>query len=183
MVDWCADRAEIVPRSLAEPRPERSHIDVRLVGATRGRCSKPRNALITLIARSVEPMATRTEPIYGTRYGTVPLGREMKAWAASTAPAELGPPRPNPFLPTDFTIRGANAPKPRPEVVAPRLITSQPGLNVHFLQDATFARPKAFAFFLFRSPLLYTSPQVCLDLPSPHRISRHLLWRPWLVPT
>ena len=38
-------------------------------------CAQPRNAIITLVAKSIEPMADRTEPIYGTKYGRLPLDR------------------------------------------------------------------------------------------------------------
>ena len=42
--------------------------------------------------------------------------------------------------------------------VTPSLLTDRDGLRIHFVQDTTFERPKAFAFFLFRSKLLYASP-------------------------
>ena len=42
--------------------------------------------------------------------------------------------------------------------VMPMVLDDAPGLRVHFLQDSTFNRPKALAFFLFRSNLLYASP-------------------------
>ena len=39
-----------------------------------------------------------------------------------------------------------------------RGLTLQPGLRLFCLQDRIFARPKAFAFILLRSPSLYASP-------------------------
>lgn len=126
-------------------------------------CSDPRNALITLVAKANEGSANMQEPIYGTRYGILPLTREVEAWRTAKVPADLAPPKPNPFVPTDFRIKcasggGACVPAKRDGGVSPRVLSDVPGLRVHFLQDSTFNRPKALAFFLFRSNLLYASP-------------------------
>lgn len=120
-------------------------------------CMEPRNAIITLVAKSNEAGATRTEPIYGTKYGTVSLAREVDAWRTSAVPPELAPPQPNPFLPQDFTIRTPQKSTTRDGVISPVVLTDELGTRVHFLPDATFNRPKAFAFFLFRSSLLSSS--------------------------
>ena len=127
---------------------------------------QPRNALITLVAKQLEVPASLTEPIYGTKYATLPLTREVEAWEGTISPAELRPPLPNPFIPTDFALKcgGAKAAciqPARPEV-APTVLANRPGLTLHFLQDATFKRPRAFAFFLFRSPLLYASAEASI---------------------
>ena len=126
-------------------------------------CADPRNAMVTLASKSFDKDATQVEPIYGTRYGTISLNREMKEWSSSTAPLELHLPGANPFIPDDFSIKCSSVGSaclqvPRSQV-APQVITSRPGLRLHFLQDSAFRRPKAFAFFLFRSPILYASPQ------------------------
>ena len=122
--------------------------------------SEPRNAMITLIAKSNEKAAKRTtEPIYGTSYGVLSLAREVENWSTSQIPAELAPPLPNPFVPTDFTIKAKGRTPPKSQDVAPVVLRDVDGQRVHFLQDATFRRPRGNAFFLFRSPLLYSSPQ------------------------
>jgi len=119
----------------------------------------PRKALITLIAKSVEPEAPLSEPIYGTKYGMLGLSNEVEAWAKAEAPPELALPAPNPFLPKDLSIRCKDCVAPAPQDVAPRVLIREPGLLVHFLPDAIFKRPKAFQFLLFRSPLLEKSAQ------------------------
>ena len=126
-------------------------------------CADPRNALITLVAKANEAAANMQEPIYGTRYGTVSIAREVAAWSKAKIPDELAPPAPNPFVPTDFAIKcaangGVCVPAKRDGGVMPTVLDDAPGLRVHFLQDSTFNRPKALAFFLFRSNLLYASP-------------------------
>ncbi len=124
----------------------------------------PSAALITLAAKSVGRDATLVEPIYGTKYGTVSIKREVEAWKTSAAPAELRPPSPNPFIPRDFELvcrsaRGAACVAPAPKDVAPRVIADRPGLRLHYLLDSTFRRPRAFAYFLFRSPIAFASPE------------------------
>ena len=123
---------------------------------------EPSNAIITLVAKENAAQATNSEPIYGTKYGTLQAAREFDAWRSSAVPPELTPPLPNPFIPKDFTIKcggGASCLMVKKEAVRPRLLRDAPGIRVHFLQDQTFRRPKAFAFFLFRSNLLYSSPK------------------------
>jgi len=125
-------------------------------------CKDPRNALITLISQSVVAEAKQTEPIYGTRYGTVPLTGEVQSWSKAESRTEFSPPLPNPFIPTDFTIKCGARLKPAKPKVAPTVLSARPGLAVHFLQDATFRRPRASVFFFFRSMLQETSPRASI---------------------
>ena len=99
---WLAGPATVAPGGEPDVR--------RLLEA----CAEPANAMITLIARANEPQATLQEPIYGTKYGKLPLGREVAAWRTAPIPPELGVPPPNPFVPQDFAIRaqGKRAPPP-----------------------------------------------------------------------
>ena len=126
-------------------------------------CKQPTNAMITLEAKTNERVAKETEPIYGTKYAKLPLDKEVKAWASSPIPPELALPARNTYIPTEAELAikcGAKScAAPKPEAVAPRLLVDDAGTRVHLLQDATFRRPKAFAFFLFRSDLLSTSPK------------------------
>jgi hypothetical protein len=124
--------------------------------------SDPKNAMITLVAKANEPMATLTEPIYGTKYGKLPLTREVEAWRTSQLPAGLAPPLPNPFVPDVFTIKAPDRPPPAKSEVAPLLLRDTAGLRVHFLQDATFRRPKANAYFLFRSNVMSSSAKASI---------------------
>ena len=126
-------------------------------------CAEPSNAMITLVARSNEPQAKYTEAIYGTKYGTVSLTREVDAWRKSDIPSELAPPLPNLFVPTDFTIKGKGKKAPNKKGgVVPIVLNDQPGQRIHFLQDSTFLRPKASAFFLFRSDICASSPKASI---------------------
>ena len=124
-------------------------------------CKQPEK-MITLEAKTNERVAKETEPIYGTKYAK-PLDKEVKAWASSPIPPELALPARNTYIPTEAELAikcGAKScAAPKPEAVAPRLLVDDAGTRVHLLQDATFRRPKAFAFFLFRSDLLSTSPK------------------------
>jgi insulysin len=129
-------------------------------------CMEPANALITLVSAENANAATLTEPIYGTRYGTLPIRREVEAWRKAAVPEGLYPPQPNPFIPSDFSIKcggnGGVCTRPKLGATAPLLLADAPGQRVHFLQDETFQRPKAFAFFLFRSDVCYTSPATAI---------------------
>ena len=117
-------------------------------------CAQPRKALVTLVAKEVPGVKpSSTEPIYGTRYGVLPLRREVEAWSAAKTPDELGPPPPNPFIPKSFELKASGGAPPEPRDVAPRVLASRAGLRLHFLQDCTFKRPKANAYFLLRSSL------------------------------
>ena len=52
-------------------------------------CADPSVAMITLAAKELEGEATQKEPIYGTRYGTRSIRREVEAWKTSRPPPDL----------------------------------------------------------------------------------------------
>lgn len=120
----------------------------------------PRQAMVELYAKGLAPQAPLTEPIYGTRYGRLPIAAEVAAWETAPLLPELRPPPPNRFIPRKLAIklltslpRRAGVPSP-----SPTLLTSIPAARVHVLPDRTFARPRAYAYFMWRSPEFYTSP-------------------------
>ena len=61
---------------------------------------------MTLVAPEVAARPDlRTEPIYGTKYATVPMGAEVAAWERAPLPSGLGVPKPNRFLPRSLALK------------------------------------------------------------------------------
>ena len=124
----------------------------------------PREAMVELSAQQLAPKATLTESIYGTRYGRQAIDAEMAAWNAAPILSELSPPRPNRFIPRKLAIKYPTTMPRQPGMPSPSpsLIISSPAARVHFLPDRTFARPRAYAYFMWRSPEFYTSPRAAV---------------------
>ena len=131
----------------------------------------PPNALVTLTAKELSPQAPYTEPIYGARYGTLPIADEIQHWAEAPRVAGLAAPPPNRFLPYKLGLKAAAAPAVASARGAsplgasgleelPTLLVNIPGVRLHWLPDRTFRRPKAYLAFALRSPALYTSAAV-----------------------
>ena len=141
-------------------------------------------AATRVASKSFEGIATKTEPIYGTRYGEIEISDRILAWSGAPRLKELSPPKPNPFIPTQFAIKaGTSAPAARGNAaggraqatscgvwsldcgvrVVPELLTRREGLRVHFLQDRLFQRPKAFALFVLRTGELYKSASASIE--------------------
>jgi len=124
----------------------------------------PRAAMVEVCAKEVAPKAPLSEQIYGTRYGRQPIEGEVAAWEAAPLLPELSLPRPNPFIPKRLAIKAPQT-LPRKEGVpspTPSLLPAADGARVHFLADRTFGRPRAFAYFLWRSPEFYTSARTAV---------------------
>mmetsp|Transcript_24558 Transcript_24558/g.77862 ORF Transcript_24558/g.77862 Transcript_24558/m.77862 type:complete len:201 (-) Transcript_24558:243-845(-) len=77
----------------------------------------PRAAMVEVCAKEVAPKAPLSEPIYGTRYGRLPIESEVAAWEAAPLLPELSLPRPNPFIPKRLAIKAPQT-VPRKEGVA-----------------------------------------------------------------
>ena len=122
----------------------------------------PQAALVKLTARELGPKATKLEPIYQARYGELPISQEVAAWARPPRLAGLAAPRPNRFIPTELGLKSKGG-APLLGHVKPSLLLNSDAARLHFLQDATFGRPKAFAFVSLRTPQLYETPAVALQ--------------------
>lgn len=122
----------------------------------------PHRALTLLVAPGVE--APFTERWYGTAYNLNPIPpATLDAWAAAAPHPLLRLPPPNPYVPDTFELI---APEPRTggesqhEVASPSplrrrsptLLQERPGLRCWHLGIGSFARPKASALVLVRSP-------------------------------
>jgi len=73
---------------------------------------------------------------YGTKYTTGPIPEPwMAAWGDVSCPdVRLHLPRPNPFIPTDFSLRDSEAWEG-----APRVVLDEPcAIRVHHKCDTTF---------------------------------------------
>ena len=86
----------------------------------------------------------------------------VAAWSRPPRLADLASPRPNRFIPTELGLKSKGG-APLLGHVKPSLLLNSDALRLHFLQDATFGRPKAFAFVSLRTPQLYETPAVALQ--------------------
>ena len=123
------------------------------------RCT-PAAAIVTLVAPEVAARPDlRTEPIYGTKYATVPMGAEVAAWERAPLPSGLGVPKPNRFLPRSLALKAptdaSEAELKRPPAL---LGGTASGARLHFKQDASFARPRAVTHFWWRTNALNADP-------------------------
>ena len=82
----------------------------------------------------------RTEPIYGTKYATVPMGAEVAAWERAAA-VGLGVPKPNCFRRAARAQGADRRERGRAQRPPALLGGTANGARLHFKQDASFARP------------------------------------------
>ena len=124
----------------------------------------PRDAIVELSSKELTPRATLTEPIYGTKYGRQPISPEISAWEAAPLLSSLSPPKANRFIPRKLALKSPTDLPRKPNVPSPTpvLLVSAPSARVHFLPDRTFARPRAYAYFMWRSADFYTTPRVAV---------------------
>mmetsp|Transcript_10931 Transcript_10931/g.29980 ORF Transcript_10931/g.29980 Transcript_10931/m.29980 type:complete len:1056 (-) Transcript_10931:352-3519(-) len=133
-------------------------------------------------SKTLADEAQETEPWYGTKYALQPIPEEwVQAWkqasqsptdCAAAEPQAEGPrlhlPEPNPFVPTDLSLKTEEASAfVASGIVGPQLIEEQPGvLNLWHRCDLTFPTPKAVVLVDFQAPEAYASPEaaVCTRL-------------------
>jgi insulysin len=102
-------------------------------------------AVLTVVSQSVAPLATLKEAWYGTQYGIRKFSpQETAAWAKSPIAAELHFPKPNIFLPTDFTILHPGERQRTLELpeTFPAVVLNSPVLRVWHKLDDTFFTPR-----------------------------------------
>ncbi|GAX77819.1 hypothetical protein CEUSTIGMA_g5262.t1 [Chlamydomonas eustigma] len=102
-------------------------------------------------------VAVLDEPWYGTKYCIETLPDAWaESWGEKAGPdARLHLPRPNPFIPTDFTLHKEDAWEGSPKVV----LLEPCFMRVHHKCDMTFNTPKAVINLDFQSPEAYNSPE------------------------
>ena len=128
-----------------DPAPLRAFLDLL----------RPHRALTILVAPGFD--APKTERWYGTPYNLTPLPRStLDAWATAEPHPLLKLPPPNPLVPDQFDLiepRSAAVEAPsRPPRRSPNLLGERAGLRAWHLGVGSFARPKASALVLLRSP-------------------------------
>ncbi len=107
---------------------------------------QPENMLITLSAPDIA--GNHRDPWFDTPYSLTPVAQHQLArWRQGPVNAALRLPPPNPYLASDFSLRGGAASP------APSHIALMPGLRLWHQQDREFATPKADFFFNVRSPV------------------------------
>ena len=110
-----------------------------------------------------EGQTDKTERWYGAPYSVnkITQGR-LDSWAATAAPEDeedlapgLALPPPNPFIPTDFTLKD---PPPAPPS-HPSLLVSEDGVLLWHKQDTVFSKPKTQLSFTLTSGRPGQSPE------------------------
>lgn len=118
----------------------------------------PNNSRVIVIGQKYEPIATRSEFWYGTKFSTEPIdSATICAWSTCGANEALAFPKPNPFIPTDFVL----APIEAGALKCPTILYDTPVMRVWFKQDNEFLKPKTIMNFDFSSPLAYSDPLNC----------------------
>jgi insulysin len=112
-------------------------------------CSERSRGLLDRPAQDFAKVASKREKWYGTQYAEQKVDR--KAWMA-TKLAALSIPKPNPFIPTNFELRNAQAPPKGDTTEPPKLVKDSDTWRVFAKADTTYAQPKAYANFLVSQP-------------------------------
>eukprot|EP00291_Cryptomonas_curvata_P005896 CAMPEP_0172199716 /NCGR_PEP_ID=MMETSP1050-20130122/28854_1 /TAXON_ID=233186 /ORGANISM="Cryptomonas curvata, Strain CCAP979/52" /LENGTH=1032 /DNA_ID=CAMNT_0012876793 /DNA_START=103 /DNA_END=3197 /DNA_ORIENTATION=- len=121
----------------------------------------PAHVDITICSRSFAGKTTAVEPVYGTHYTVQEADPAVVAgWASSGArDKELAIIRPNPFIPTNFTMLPPPPAGPVPPGrVPPRTVVDSPGARLWYKQDWDFpgknwvAKPKVVLLFQIIAP-------------------------------
>lgn len=123
------------------------------------------NVRIHIVAKQI-PEADQTERWFGTRYMERPIpAKLLQKMLNPDVHEDLRLPKPNPFIASDFHIKGVKRPDDSEErrVTAPVLLEDIP-FPCWFKQDDVFMVPKANVVVLIESPLAQPSPAAaCLS--------------------
>ena len=122
------------------------------------------NALVTVSANELSSRADRVEPLYGTRYGLQPIADETRGWVEAPLTNLMQAPLANRFLPLQLGVKqrltagsGLTSPMAGGQAApSPTLLLDEVGLRLHW-SGYNFRRPKAYAYFVLRSPTFYSS--------------------------
>lgn len=122
-------------------------------------CLVPEKMRVTVVAKECESAATLSEPIYGTQYAETALDDALLEQLARAVPdPQLRLPKPNKFIPSDFSLR---APPGSGVGTGPQLLRDTPRCRLWHKQDTQFGLPKTTWYLLLNTPLAYASPWHC----------------------
>ncbi|PAA70440.1 hypothetical protein BOX15_Mlig002690g1, partial [Macrostomum lignano] len=145
----------------------------------------PDRCKVYIGSQSVKDKCTRTEPYYGVQYGVEKFSPELLAacrgdyqqlatadsfWPNGELPdSELHLPSPNPFIPTDFSLKSAtdqHRDSPPPASAGPLILRSDRRGRLWHRLDYDYALPKACYTIELISPCAYTDSYaaVCSNL-------------------
>jgi len=110
---------------------------------------RPEDAYLAYTNKEFASIADKKEKWYGTQYTELPVDRTR--WTAKKL-ASLTLPKPNPFIPEDFSLqyalKAANKDGPSP----PSVVVDSDTWRVFSKPDTTYAQPKGYAYFLINLP-------------------------------
>lgn len=117
----------------------------------------PENARFILVGKKIADSANLTEKWYGTSYKHEKVPNvKMREWTNCGTNDSLQLPKPNPFIPKDFTIL-----KYEGGSKYPTIIFDSPFIRIWHLQDNEFLKPKACINIDLASPIVYSDPSNC----------------------
>ncbi|KAI5062806.1 hypothetical protein GOP47_0021353 [Adiantum capillus-veneris] len=115
----------------------------------------PENVRILSTSKSYEGKTTDVEPWYKTLFSVERVSDIVaKEWRNSSIDARLYLPTPNPFIPTNFSLKPNSA-----MMEYPSLLRKTSRSRLWFKPDVTFKTPKAYIEIHFESPESNNSPE------------------------
>eukprot|EP00887_Chlorella_sp_A99_P007901 scaffold12.g7901.t1 len=113
----------------------------------------PDNVRVLWSSKTLEPCCTQQEAWYGTKFGLTPLPEDwLRDWRSGPAPPELHLPEPNPFIPSEFEMVGA-------QQTVPQRAEETPLLSLWHRPEPSFHVPKAALYCHLHLPESYLSPE------------------------
>ena len=110
---------------------------------------KPQDASLALTSKEFAKLADKREKWYGTQYAELPVDR--RGWKTQEL-ASFSLPKPNPFIPQDFTLKYARAPANPDGPAPPAVISESDTWRVFAKPDTTYGQPKGYAYMLINQP-------------------------------
>uniref|UniRef100_A0A6T8KCF8 Peptidase M16 N-terminal domain-containing protein n=1 Tax=Hemiselmis andersenii TaxID=464988 RepID=A0A6T8KCF8_HEMAN len=110
----------------------------------------PESCLITYT--SPDTPGERREKWYGAMYSTEPVGERIERWRKPAKVAAFKVPEPNPFVPSDFSLKGEITEKPNDPITPPEVILDDERWKVYWKGDNRYGKPTAYAIFRFNLP-------------------------------
>ncbi|XP_065316067.1 insulin-degrading enzyme-like [Gordionus sp. m RMFG-2023] len=123
-------------------------------------CLTPERMRVYVVGRKFTGMTDQKEPWYGTDHSSKKISPEIiQKWLNPGKNPKLSLPKPNSFIPNDFTIYAKTGKSEQTPM--PYLIKDDPKLRIWFKQDDTYLLPKSYMNFEFLTPLAYLDPANC----------------------
>jgi len=121
---------------------------------------------VNIFLRSKELASTsldQTEPWFGTKFSCEEIPNQWREEWVEVG-AEFHMPHENSFIATDLSLRPPDS--EAGEGKLPSLLLKNEGGELYYRKDATFMQPRAYIYYLLRSPLQLQSPEnaALLDL-------------------